>query len=129
MAVEGGPSGGGLSVHYESLGQAPSAVIVHWNLSGVDLVSIRAPLFHSLPAGIPMNLEALNRVSLAGDRPDSPWVAPYGLSLMGSDLPVLQMNTALPLAELPRSQFNFALSQVLLSTFALYQILGIDPNL
>lgn len=128
LAVSGSPGGASFSVQFRSTGKEPSAHVLHMRLGGVYCVSIQAPLFHSALAGIPMNSEALNQVSLSSDAPDSPWAAPYGLTLMSAGAPVLSMNTALPLAELPRSQFDFALSQMLRSTSALYQVLGIDPN-
>ncbi len=124
----GQPGRASFSVHFRSPGKEPSAFVLHMRLGGIHCVSIRVPLFFSVPVGIPMNLEALNQVSLSSDAPDSPWAAPYGLTLMTVGAPVLSMNTALPLAELPRSQFDFALSQMLRSTSALYQVLGIDPN-
>lgn len=116
-------------VSFRSTGEHPTAVVARMKLSGVDCVSIRVPLFFSAPVDIPSHLAALYEVSLSGDDHNSPWAAPYGLSLAGGpSVPGMSMGTSLPLAELPRSQFDFALSQILRSSYALYRTLGIDPN-
>ena len=84
--------------------------MLHQKLSGVDCVSIRVPLIFSVPVDIPSHLAALYEVWLSGDDNSSPWAAPYGLSLAGGpNVPGMSMGTSLPLAELPRSQFDFAL--------------------
>lgn len=128
LAVTGG-SDAAFFVNLKSTGEHPTAVVARMKLCGVDCVTIRVPLFFSVPVDIPSHMAALNMVSLSGDDPNSPWAAPYGLSLAGGpNVPGLSMNTSLPLAELPRSQFDFALSQILGSSHALYRTLGIDPN-
>lgn len=126
FAVEGDSSGSGLGVraHWAN-GRAQNAVVLHMVLGGVDCVSIRSMFLPVEGIDLSTYFLALRQVSLD---PNSPWAAPYGFALESDNYPVLGLKTALPLAGLTRSQFEFALVQVLGTSDAVEQTLGIDLN-
>ncbi len=126
LAVEGDANGAGFGVHAAwNNGRAQNALVLHMVLGGVDCVSIRSMFLPVEGVDLITYFLALRQVSALDN---GPWGAPYGLALETSEYPVLSMKTALPLAELPRSQFDFALFQVLGSSDAVEQALGMDLN-
>ena len=126
LTVDGGPGGAGFGVHANwANGRAQSALVVHMDLGGFDCVSIRSIFLSMEGVDLSTYFMALRQVSID---PSNTWAAPYGFAFESDEYPVLSMNTALPLAELPRSQFEFALFQILGTGDAVEQILGIDLN-
>ncbi len=97
-----------------------TAMVLHTGAVGLELVMIQCWI------GPVLDQSAYERylLTLSGiwSDPDVGWAAPYGLASMPG---IMDMRTSFPLAELPRSQFDFALVQILGSSDVLLRRLGV----
>ena len=119
LKVDGSGEGAGFSVSVAwNDGRAQNTLIIRMQFSGVDCVAIRS-MFMPV-TNVESFLGALNHVAENSDLGQ-----PYGMILSGG---TIWLATALPLQDLHRSQFEFALSQILAGGDSVEQVLGMDLN-